>query len=349
MQLDSVRELKAALQKSVVAPLMEPKAMRRTLALAAGPVDSTHRTLALGIARNGTNDFQLAVRIQRPELQNSAQLDAIRSQANGEVDVRYIGRLIKRARRIVTRTAGRAALVVAPAVAVPWYQERCRPLRIGASIGHYKITAGTLGCFVKSRADATVMILSNNHVLANENNAKSGDDILQPGQYDGGKRPRDVIGKLADFVKLKAIGANTVDCAVCSIKKTIKCDYQNVGDWGALAGLGPAFLDRGAVVRKTGRTTGPTEGSVTAFEMDNVVITYDLGDVTFNNQIEIEGSGNEAFSAGGDSGSLIVDADLKGIGLLFAGGDHGGSNNKGLTYANPLKDVLDALKVDLLY
>ncbi|MDB5290488.1 MAG: hypothetical protein JWL69_1729 [Phycisphaerales bacterium] len=354
MQLDSVRELKAALQKSVVAPLMEPKAMPRTLALAAGPPDATHRTLALGIARKGTDDFQLAVRIQRPELQSSAQLDAIRSQAKGEVDVRYIGRLIKRARRIVTRTVGRAALVVAPAVAVPWYQKRCRPLRIGASIGHYKITAGTLGCFVKSRADGTVMILSNNHVLANENNAnkngaKPGDDILQQGQYDGGKRPGDVIGKLADFVKLKAIGANMVDCAVCSIKKTIKYDYKNVGDWGALAGLGPAFLDRGTKVRKTGRTTGPTEGSVTAFEMDNVVITYDLGDLTFNNQIEIEGAGNEAFSAGGDSGSLIVDADLTGIGLLFAGGDHGGSNNKGLTYANPLKDVLDALKVDLLY
>ncbi len=71
--------------------------------------------------------------------------------------------------------------------------------------------------------------------------------------------------------------------------------------------------------------------------------------ITFDNQIEIEGAGSGAFSEGGDSGSLVVDADLKGVGLLFAGGEQGGSNGKGLTYANPLKNVLDALKVNLLY
>ena len=53
------------------------------------------------------------------------------------------------------------------------------------------------------------------------------------------------------------------------------------------------------------------------------------------------------FSQGGDSGSLIVDADRRAVGLLFAGSDQGGSNGKGLTYANPLRAVLEALKVDL--
>jgi hypothetical protein len=67
----------------------------------------------------------------------------------------------------------------------------------------------------------------------------------------------------------------------------------------------------------------------------------------FDNQIEIEGSGNKAFSDSGDSGSLIVDDQLRAVGLLFAGGDVGGSNGKGLTYANPIDAVLDALKVDL--
>ena len=33
--------------------------------------------------------------------------------------------------------------------------------------------------------------------------------------------------------------------------------------------------------------------------------------------------------------------------LLFAGGDHGGSNGKGLTYANPIAAVFKALKVKL--
>jgi len=233
---------------------------------------------------------------------------------------------------------------------------RCRGIRVAIapcasaqSIGHHKITAGTLGCFVKARTGGEELILSNNHVLANENKAKAGDDILQPGNYDGGKRPADVIGTLANFVKLKAVSANVVDCAVASIKSGINTTTGTLGAFGKLAGLGPAPVSDGAKVRKFGRTTGPTQGVITAFEMDNVVITYDLGDLTFNNQIEIEGAGSDAFSAGGDSGSLIIDADLKGIALLFGGGDQGGSNGKGLTYANPLKTVLDALKVDLLY
>ncbi len=69
----------------------------------------------------------------------------------------------------------------------------------------------------------------------------------------------------------------------------------------------------------------------------------------FDNQIEIEGSGTKTFSDGGDSGSLIFNEDNEGVGLLFAGGDSGGTNGMGLTYANPLRTVLDSLKVDLVF
>ena len=46
---------------------------------------------------------------------------------------------------------------------------------------------------------------------------------------------------------------------------------------------------------------------------------------------------------------MIVDKDRHAIGLLFAGGDVGGTNGKGLTYANPMETVLEALEVDLLF
>ncbi|MEW6096063.1 MAG: hypothetical protein AB1567_06015 [bacterium] len=78
--------------------------------------------------------------------------------------------------------------------------DKWRPAPGGVSIGHFQITAGTLGCLVK-RADETY-ILSNNHVLANSNDAKLGDPILQPGPYDGGK-PEDQIATLSDFVPIK--------------------------------------------------------------------------------------------------------------------------------------------------
>ncbi len=337
MELDSVRELKASVHRGLVAPLAAKGTTRRMLALSAQPIDNVagqHRTVALGIARKSKGNFQLAIRVQRPELVDSPQVQAIVKKAKGEADVRYIGRLVKR-----------------PAVAssVPWNQKNRRPLQMGISIGHFKITAGTLGCFVKRRSDGTMLVLSNNHVLANENNAKAGDAILQRGAFDGGRRPTDVGGTLAAFVTIKTAGANEVDCAVASVKSDIDSNTNLIKGVGTLAGLGPAFLDEGTEVAKLGRTTGVTRGNVTAFELDNVVVAYDIGDVSFDNQIEIEGAGNAAFSAGGDSGSLIVDADVQGVALLFAGGDQGGSNGKGLTYANPLQTVLDALKVDLVF
>jgi hypothetical protein len=118
---------------------------------------------------------------------------------------------------------------------------------------------------------------------------------------------------------------------------------------GKLAGLGSEFLDVGAEVAKVGRTTGLTRGKITAFEMDNVVVEFDKGSLRrFDRQIEIEGDGVKAFSLGGDSGSLIVEAGTRlAIALLFAGTDLGGANDQGLTYAAPLRATLDALKVDL--
>jgi hypothetical protein len=219
---------------------------------------------------------------------------------------------------------------------------------VGTSIGHFAITAGTLGCFVSARRGGQPLILSNNHVLANENRGKRGDAIVQPGPYDKGKRPKDAVGTLANFVRLKRSEPNAVDCATAAMKDTIKFDAAKLEGLGRLAGLSDALLDEGDAVDKVGRTTGLTRGRVTAFELDNVLVEFDLGVLRFDGQVEIEGAGDAAFSDGGDSGSLIVNADLFGVGLLFAGGDVGGSNGRGLTYANPLRTVLDALKVDLL-
>ena len=86
---------------------------------------------------------------------------------------------------------------------------------------------------------------------------------------------------------------------------------------------------------------------MTAFELDNVVVGYDIGNLRFDDQVEIEGAGDGPFSDGGDGGSLIVGKDKRGVALLFAGSDQSGANGQGLTFANPLRAVLDALKVDL--
>jgi hypothetical protein len=130
----------------------------------------------------------------------------------------------------------------------------------------------------------------------------------------------------------------------------IEFDHRTLRGLGNLSGLGSEFLDTGAAVAKLGRTTGLTRGRVTAFELDNVVVGFDLGNLRFDNQVEIEGAAEDKpFSRGGDSGSLIVDADRRAVALLFAGSDVGGSNGLGLTFANPIRAVLDALEVHLMF
>jgi hypothetical protein len=332
MQLDSARELKASLLESLIGP-MATSFVVRSAGLRAGPtaaLAAAPPTLALGVTRKRNNDFDLAVRVQKRGLEHSPQVDTIKKKAKGEVDVRYIGQVTKRA-------------------APPWHQKRTRPLRIGASIGHFRITAGTLGAFVRSRGDSSILILSNNHVLANENKAKTGDHILQPGAFDGGRDPEDKMGELLRFIKLRKARANLVDGAVATIDSGIEFDRRTLTGLGKIAGLGdPALIDD-APVGKVGRTTGTTRGRISAFELDNVVVQYDLGVLKFDGQVEIDGGDSGPFSQGGDSGSLIVDADRRAVAMLFAGSDQGGSDNQGLTFANPIRAVLDALKVDLCF
>jgi hypothetical protein len=115
-----------------------------------------------------------------------------------------------------------------------------------------------------------------------------------------------------------------------------------------LSGVAPKEPDKGATVYKVGRTTGATVGRISAFSLDYVVVNYDVGNIRFDDRVEIESAGGQMFSDGGDSGSLIVDQDYAAVGLLFAGSELGGSNNLGLTYTNPIHRVLRDLRATLV-
>jgi hypothetical protein len=212
-----------------------------------------------------------------------------------------------------------------------------RPVPIGVSTGHPNITAGTIGCRVKDAA-GNVYALSNNHVYADENRASIGDNVLQPGPYDGGVNPTDAIGTLAAFVPINFEGGdNTVDAAI-ALSST-----ANLGRSTPSNGYGtPKSATAAAVINlgvmKYGRTTSQTKGKVYALNA-TVNVGYDSGVARFVNQIVIiPGS----FSAGGDSGSLIVVEKgtnaRKPVGLLFAG-----SNS--VTIANPIGAVLGSFNV----
>ena len=333
MRLDSVRELKRSLPSHLNKMFAVRTAAGKTTSLAVASAASLRRespSYFLGITAKAKRQYRLAVRLQDHALERSELVDGIVRKAKGEVDIRYVGRIRARAK--------------------PWYRSRQRPLLIGSSTGFISndfIMAGTLGCFVRSGSSTELYILSNNHVLADENRYPKNGNIVQLGTLDGGSPTRDRVAKLAKFVRLSPAHTNFVDCAIAKVNSGIKADVHKLKGIGTLAGQRLDELQIGDVVHKVGRTTGVRHGRVTAFEMDGVEVEYDIGIISFDNQIEIEGSGNRSFSDAGDSGSLIVDDEMMGAALLFAGGDHGGSNGKGLTYANPIGAVLKALKVKL--
>jgi hypothetical protein len=212
---------------------------------------------------------------------------------------------------------------------------KARPAPVGFSVGHPSITAGTIGARVKDGA-GNVYVLSNNHVLANSNDAGLGDPALQPGPFDGGTL-NDQIGTLSAFqpIDFSLSGVNYFDAAI-AVSNTGDLGNSTPADDGygtpssAIWGDGDAdgLFDSestllGLNVQKYGRTTALTKGQITGIN-GTVEICYEVffiwcvKSAYFYDQIIIEPG---AFSGAGDSGSLIVsdDADKAPVALLFAG------------------------------
>lgn len=242
--------------------------------------------------------------------------------------------------------------------------DRWRPAPGGVSIGHYLITAGTLGCLVNKAGQR--MILSNNHVLANSNAANIGDPVYQPGPIDGGTAA-DRIATLADFVpiqfaedggsscpignaaanlanavagllgsttRLKAVRAQASDNLVdAAIARPVSDEdvTDEILDIGTISGVAEATL--GMAIQKSGRTTGYTQDVVQQIDV-TVNVGYGGGKVArFTDQL-LAG----AMSQGGDSGSAVLDNDKNLVGLLFAGSET-------TTIINRIQHVFDLLQV----
>jgi hypothetical protein len=233
---------------------------------------------------------------------------------------------------------------------------RARPAEGGYSVGHYKITAGTLGtCVYDILPGGTTgsppthgvgipprcYILSNNHVLANTNAGQVGDPILQPGPYDGGTDPADRIATLSRWVPLtleppvpRNLHRNVVDAAIAQ-GQFHDLDREVYWIGYARGWRRKANIAVGTLVQKTGRTTNFTTGRITAINA-TVDVGYGGGRVArFFDQIVTTN-----ISAGGDSGSLVLTLDNVAVGLLFAG-------SSVATIVNQIENVRSFLRVEV--
>ena len=242
---------------------------------------------------------------------------------------------------------------------------RRRPAQPGVSVGHHAITAGTFGLLVQR--NGTPFMLSNNHVLANSNDAQIGDVIYQPGPSDGGTEA-DRIAMLAEFEPLD-FGKKRGECSIANaltiflnglaaltgskhrLEPVLITPGDNVMD-AALARLaapelvvpqileiglptGVAEPELGMAVQKMGRTTGFTEGIVTQIDV-TVNVDYGGRTVRFTDQVF-----TNRMSSPGDSGSGILDMERHAVGLLFAGSGR-------VTIFTPIRRILDRFGVTLV-
>lgn len=261
--------------------------------------------------------------------------------------------------------------VVGKIVAQKLRTDRWRPSPAGISIGHYAITAGTLGAVVRDATTNELLILSNNHVMANSNDARVGDSILQPGPADGGKVPQDRIADLKRFVKIQYKGGNgdgngggpcplaqatawlaNLPAIIFGSKSRLtatKLDVTNEVDAAVAKPVqddvlknelyeigqvnGTTEAEVGMSVQKSGRTTAVTHGII-----DAVDVTVEVGyGASRTARYEHQVLTND-MSDPGDSGSLIVDSQRRAVGLLFAGSDE-------VTVFSPIQIVMAKLSI----
>jgi len=198
--------------------------------------------------------------------------------------------------------------------------------------------SGTLGSLVT--AGGVRYILSNNHVLARQDQAAVGEDISQPGLIDNGCQTPRIV---ADFTAAPHLG-NNVDCAIAALRSgTMNTTgfIEGLNGTGGVPSNSIGTPSVGMAVQKSGRTTGHTTGTIGSTNT-SVKVQYQIQcgkgkkyTISYTNQVVINGSG---FSAGGDSGSLILTntSCAHPVALLFAGSSSD-------TIGNPISDVLGAL------
>ena len=315
------------------------------------PVPARPRSNVIGVGvgtkwRNGqpTGEPALVVlvthKLERGQL---SEADLVPAQVDGmQTDVLAIGYPL---------AGGGEPLAVAPQSLA----RRIRPAEGGYSVGHVRITAGTIATCVYDILPGGAVsppshglglppryyILSNNHVLANSNDANLGDPILQPGPFDGGTDPADRIARLSRFIPItfdppvpRAQHQNLVDAAVAAGEFH---DLDREIYWiGYVRGWRrKANVTVGTIVQKTGRTTNYTTGRITAINA-TVDVGYGGGRVArFIDQIVTTN-----ISAGGDSGSLVTTLDDVAVGLLFAGSSIA-------TIVNQIENVRSLLRVEV--
>lgn len=355
MRKESVLELKNEVLKS----LWEQSARQRltdteTQGLANPKVESR---LAVGYSQPKKGSYKLELRVQRRQGPAYELAEEFKQRARQEANIEVVPSVEIPSKTAVLSVGGHKGLVKAKDL------NKNEPIHIGLSIGHAGDGAGTLGAFVADSNDKEC-ILSNNHVLALMGAANLRDRIYQPGQPDQKPIQADTeIALLSNYCVIATDARDSIDAAVATLRKGVSHGSNRIP-----VGLGfpkegkvisPVksleqlldLLRKDSAVCKIGRTTGFTEGRVGAVALDNVTVKTSLGNVVFDNVIEVNWKSNRTpFSKPGDSGSVVfTKSGLWAVGLHFAGGVKKiGKRTAGVSYSGNMAIILDTMELSWL-
>jgi hypothetical protein len=214
---------------------------------------------------------------------------------------------------------------------------RYDPLEGGSSVGiANEIHYGTIGLVVTDVATGKPMTLSNWHVYLREGNGDIGEPLVQPSFDDGGVYPDDWVGDVERFVL-----SEKVDGAVSFVRG--RGVSRTIASFGDITGIAAATVSES--VKKHGRTSGTTVGTVSAIDYSGDVLypDYPGGPLTAHFVEVIRFTGDPGTVLPGDSGSILVDAD----GVTAVGLCHGANGDGSVCLACHIADVFSELGIEL--
>ena len=238
----------------------------------------------------------------------------------------------------------------------PHTAKQTPPIQLGTSGGNVFDIAngyccsGTLGALVQK--GGSQYILSNSHVFAgdvvsggNGRVAQIGDDVNQPGLVDANcsTANTNIVADVSSLSTLYPPGSTpNVDCAIAQVRAGMVSTNGAILEVGTISASTVA-ASVGQAVKKSGRTTGLTRGTISALNA-TVNVGYETECAggsftkTFTGQI-IVSQHHSSFLNSGDSGSLMIEdvsTNPRAVGLLYAGSSQS-------AVANPIGAVLSHL------
>lgn len=234
-----------------------------------------------------------------------------------------------------------------------------RPLVGGISLSAYNsawstIYAGTLGMITYG---STHYILSCAHVIAMNPDTSyfltSPTPVIQPGSIDGGKLINQVGTAGTSYIPIifnNNSAQNQADAAIASLSSSVQgtsgaqflaASRSSSSGYTTYTVSGPSqTVSPGQTVRKSGRTTGVTTGTV-SYTNATVQVYYTSSEwAMFTNQIVVIKPLWQAFSQAGDSGSCVDDGHGHFVGLVFAGANSRTQSTSVICPAGPINSGL---------